>query len=98
VSGSGPRALAALVAAALGVALGCRGASEAERREVRSEIGGADEAPRLAWELVYEQEVEGNTDLYLMSSSATEPRRLTDDPALDTLPRFTPDGWPPSRT
>jgi len=93
VRGSALRAAAVLLAAcATGAALGCRGASEAERSEVRSGIGGAASAPELAWELVYEHEVSGNTDLYLVSSRASAPRRLTDDPALDTLPRFTPDG------
>jgi len=70
---------------------GCGGGGEAERREARSAIGAAP-APRLEWEIAYEQTREGNTDLYVTASAAGEPRRLTRDPADDTLPRFTPDG------
>ena len=70
----------------------CHTPSEAEKEKVRSSIGSAGAAPTLAWELVYEQNTGGNTDLYVVSSAAGEPLRLTRDPAEDTLPRFTPDG------
>jgi len=44
-----------------------------------------------AFTLVYEREVGGNQDLYLTPAGGVE-RRLTDDPAGDSLPRFSPDG------
>jgi TolB protein len=87
----------AVLAAAASLALlagpaACRAPTETEKQRVRSSIGAAPLGPTVAWELVYEQTVDGNTDLYAVSSAAGEPRRLTRDPAEDTLPRFTPDG------
>jgi TolB protein len=52
--------------------------------------GGAAPAPP-AFELVYERTVGGNQDLYVVGADGRE-RRLTDDPAVDALPRWTPDG------
>jgi len=43
-------------------------------------------------ELVYEEVIAGNQDIYVVSAGGGVARRLTDDPALDGLPRFTPDG------
>jgi Tol biopolymer transport system component len=42
--------------------------------------------------LVYEQEVEGNQDLYLIPARGGPPTRLTTHPAVDGLPRWTADG------
>lgn len=42
--------------------------------------------------LAYEATLAGNTDIYVISAEGGVPRRLTDDPAKDALPRFTPDG------
>jgi Tol biopolymer transport system component len=42
--------------------------------------------------LVFEQEAEGNRDLYLVPASGGVPRRLTTHPATDGLPRWTADG------
>jgi Tol biopolymer transport system component len=42
--------------------------------------------------LVYEQTENGNQDLYVVPVSGGIARRLTDHPASDGLPRFTPDG------
>jgi Tol biopolymer transport system component len=50
----------------------------------------SEDAPR--WRLVYERTRDGNADLFLQSSSGEPERRLTDDPAEDLGPRFTPDG------
>jgi Tol biopolymer transport system component len=44
------------------------------------------------WTLVYEHVVSGNQDLYVVPAGGGTPRRLTDDPAHDSLPRFTADG------
>jgi TolB protein len=42
--------------------------------------------------LVYERVVAGNQDLYMIPADGGLERRLTDDPALDGLPRWTADG------
>ena len=44
-----------------------------------------------AFELVYERTVGGNQDLYAVGADGRE-RRLTDDAAVDALPRWTADG------
>lgn len=41
---------------------------------------------------VYEATVDGNMDIYAIPVGGGAPRRLTDHPAEDALPRFTPDG------
>jgi Tol biopolymer transport system component len=43
-------------------------------------------------ELVFEQVVDTNQDIYAIPAGGGVARRLTDDPALDGLPRWTPDG------
>ena len=43
-------------------------------------------------ELVYEQTVDGNQDLYVIPATGGAPRRLTTDPAVDALPRWSGDG------
>jgi Tol biopolymer transport system component len=44
------------------------------------------------FELVYEQTVNGNQDLYAVPAAGGTPRRLTTDPAVDALPRWSRDG------
>ena len=44
-----------------------------------------------AWELVYDLEVDGNADLWAVSASGAEPRRLTRSPGYDGMARFTPE-------
>lgn len=44
------------------------------------------------WTIVYEHVVAGNQDLYLVPARGGVPRRLTEDAAHDSLPRFTSDG------
>jgi TolB protein len=74
-----------LAVAAL-AAMGCdRGAASAAAPRA-AEKG----APPL--DLVYEQTVKGNQDLYVMPAGGGAERRLTTDPALDGLPRWSPDG------
>jgi Tol biopolymer transport system component len=41
---------------------------------------------------VYEGVVDGNMDIYAIPAGGGAPRRLTNHPAEDALPRFTPDG------
>ncbi len=59
--------------------------------------GGSSAAPAGSVEgdlpaaLVYERVVNGNRDIYVKLPNGTE-RRITDDPAEEMLPRFTPDG------
>jgi Tol biopolymer transport system component len=50
----------------------------------------AEGAP--AFDLVYEQTVDGNQDLYVTPSRKGRERRLTTDPAIDGLPRWSADG------
>jgi Tol biopolymer transport system component len=71
-----------------GAAAGCRerGSSGARAAAVAGAGGPA------AGELVFEREVDGNLDLYLIPAAGGKERRLTDDPAEDGLPRWTPDG------
>jgi Tol biopolymer transport system component len=45
-----------------------------------------------AYALVYERVVAGNQDLYTLPAGGGVERRLTEDPALDGLPRWTADG------
>ena len=43
-------------------------------------------------DLVYEREVQGNQDLYVLPASGEPEYRLTTHPATDGLPRWSPDG------
>ena len=45
-----------------------------------------------AYDLVYEHTVGGNQDLYVIPAGGGAPRRLTTDPAVDALPRWSRDG------
>jgi Tol biopolymer transport system component len=45
-----------------------------------------------AWELVYEREVDGAMDLFVIPAGGGAERRLTDGPGYDSLARWTPDG------
>src|SRR5262245_37583044 len=49
---------------------------------------GAPDGPAL----VYERVVDGNQDVYMIPAGGGVERRLTDDPALDGLPRYGADG------
>jgi len=85
----GRRALAVAVAAVL-VAVAC---SRGRERERRTEVAGTATAGAPTQpELVYERDVDGNVDLYLIPAGGGAERRLTDDPGEDGLARWTPDG------
>ena len=49
-------------------------------------------APAVSSELVYEQEVDGNSDIYVVPAVGGPARRITEDPGHDSLARWTPDG------
>jgi Tol biopolymer transport system component len=53
-------------------------------------VAGDSEASRF--ELVFEREVNGNLDLYLIPAGGGAERRLTDTPGEDGLARWSPDG------
>ena len=50
------------------------------------------DAAASRFELVFEREVAGNLDLYLIPAGGGPERRLTDTPGEDGLARFSPDG------
>jgi Tol biopolymer transport system component len=52
----------------------------------------ASAGPRTRLELVFEREVNGNLDLYVIPAGGGPERRLTSHPAEDGLARWTPDG------
>jgi TolB protein len=52
----------------------------------------ASDPTAAGWALVYERVVGGNQDLYMIPARGGVERRLTDDPALDGLPRWSADG------
>jgi len=87
VRSSVPRVLTVL-AAAWSLAA-CDGAATAPRATATPPAGAAGEPP--GWDLVYERVIDGNQDLYVTPAGGVE-RRLTDHPATDGLPRWTPDG------
>jgi Tol biopolymer transport system component len=74
-----------LAAAALGIA--CSPPAQTSGPPAAGPPGGAS-----PWTLVYEHVVKGNQDLYVVNAAGGVPRRLTDHPGVDHLPRFTPDG------
>ena len=62
------------------------------RRETRAAAPAGGESKGAGYDLVYERVVGGNQDLYLIPAGGGLEQRLTDDPALDGLPRWTADG------
>jgi Tol biopolymer transport system component len=48
--------------------------------------------PGAPFDLVFEWTVKGNQDLYVVGPEGGPPRRLTTDPHVDALPRWTDDG------
>ncbi|MBI5961503.1 MAG: PD40 domain-containing protein [Chloroflexi bacterium] len=48
--------------------------------------------PALGWEVTFVSVRDGNPEIYVASADGSSLRRLTDDPALDGSPTWTPDG------
>ena len=78
-----------LLAAAACAAGGCSKRKEAPKPRA-APVAGDSESSRF--ELVFEREVNGNLDLYLIPAGGGAERRLTDAPGEDGLARWTPDG------
>ena len=51
-----------------------------------------DSGPWSPFDLVFEWTVSGNQDLYVVGALGGAPRRITTDPHVDALPRWTADG------
>lgn len=79
-----------MFALALLASLAC-GRGERETRAAAPPAGGTDTSAS-PYALVYERVVGGNQDLYMIPAGGGMEKRLTDDPALDGLPRWTADG------
>jgi Tol biopolymer transport system component len=73
------------------VATGCDGTSLDERRGAARAVSRAD-AAAASDAIVYEHEVEGNVDIYVVAATGGTPRRLTRDPKPDCHARWMPDG------
>jgi Tol biopolymer transport system component len=90
---SGARSAAAIALAVAGaLSSAACGGGDARGHGAPGSSAPASAGGASPWTLVYEHVVNGNQDLYLVAASGGVPRRLTDDPAQDSLPRFTPDG------
>jgi Tol biopolymer transport system component len=79
---------ALLLIATAGVG-GCDRGGAKGRREAPP---AAAEGSGPGWELVYDLELDGRTDLFAVAASGGTPRRLTDHAAYDGMARYTPDG------
>ena len=55
-------------------------------------LGAAPDRHAPPFELVFEWTVNGNQDLYVVGAQGGAPRRLTTDPHVDALPRWSADG------
>jgi TolB protein len=73
------------------VATGCGGTSPDEKRAAPRAVSRA-EAAAAGDAIVYEHEVGGNVDIYVVAATGGTPRRLTRDPTLDCHARWMPDG------
>jgi TolB protein len=76
---------AGVVLASVLLATACPGSPTSRAGSASPEVIGASE-------LVYEREVDGNRDLYVVPAGGGVPRRLTTHPGVDGLPRWTADG------
>jgi Tol biopolymer transport system component len=86
-------AIAALLAGAL-LAAACSGGRDSRAGDHPAEGQAASRSPgtRGTSDLVYERELDGNRDLYVIPAGGGIPRRLTTHPGIDGLPRWTVDG------
>ena len=55
-------------------------------------LAPAANAAPASWQLVYERAVNGEMELFVIAAAGGVERRLTNEPAYDGLPRWTPDG------
>lgn len=78
--------VAACVAAACDGPRGEQGRAAAAAVERDAPVAGASA------EIVYEHEVDGNVDIYVVPAAGGTPRRLTRDPGVDCHARWMPDG------
>ncbi len=78
-----------LFAAAACAAGSCSKRKPAPKPRAAPVAGDADSS---RFELVFEREVNGNLDLYLIPAGGGPERRLTDTPGEDGLARWSPDG------
>ena len=76
------------IAAVVLVSGACRAGGNGELAQARSSRAGGEGS----WTLVYEQEIDGNSDLYVTSDDGGLPRRLTKHPTFDGHARWMPDG------
>ncbi|MCG6922617.1 MAG: hypothetical protein LJF15_16250 [Acidobacteria bacterium] len=86
-----PRSGLLLLALVLGLG-GCGRGGDQSRRETPVVAAAVPGDTGSAWELVYDLEIEGDADLYVISSAEATPRRLSESPGYDGMGRFTPDG------
>ncbi len=63
-----------------------------DRAEAGRAAAAAASSGPSSWELVYEREVNGAMDLFVIPAGGGKERRLTDSPAYDCLARWMPDG------
>jgi Tol biopolymer transport system component len=73
------------------VATGCGGTPLDEERGATVAASRTDVAP-ASDAIVYEHEVGGNVDIYVVAATGGVPRRLTSDPTLDCHARWMPGG------
>jgi Tol biopolymer transport system component len=83
--------LVGLLSGAIAAAALAGGACGGPRAPENAGAGRADVAKDLE-EIVYEQEVDGNVDIYAVPAGGGRPRRLTHDPGVDCHARWMPDG------
>lgn len=65
-----------------------------DTRSIRRLTLGDDSQPAWSWDgqrIAFVRREDGNQDIYTIAPDGGEPVRLTDDPAIDTAPAWTPD-------
>lgn len=83
------RSLSSRVALAIALLTLACSRPEGDRR-ARPAASAATAGP--GWELLFERDVNGAMDLFVIPAGGGPERRLTDHPGYDSLARFTPDG------
>ncbi len=84
--------LLAAVATTACVGRACGRTRDGARHSTPAAGMSSDTGDAASWELVYEHEIDGNLDIYVVSAHGGIPRRLTRDPAGDGHARWMPDG------